>query len=134
MKLTLIAAALLLVGGCTVTTTHDYTLDSAHFSVTPGACALISGPHSVPDGTIMDYTLVDDAPGTDLMDVTIVDDIFPSCDFSSIDGYPATDVFFASDAFSSTTGSAPSGFYDFWVRCNNSIDYCQFTLDWTANY
>ena len=134
MKLTVIAAALLLAGGCTVTTTHDYTLDSAHFTVTPGGCALISGPHSLPDGAINDYTLVDDSPGTDLMDVTIVDDIFPSCDFSIVDGYPSFDVFAGSSAFSGTTGTVPSGFYDFWVQCNNSLNYCAFSLDWTANY
>jgi hypothetical protein len=133
MKLTVLAAVslALFAGGCHVTTGSDHTLvsDLAQ-SIPAGYCGPINvGPFYLPDGTINDYTVTDN-DGTDLMDVTIIDYATYGCSSLGL-GYGTE---YAVTSVSSGTGSVPAGYYDFVVRCDNSVLDCQFFVTWTANY
>ena len=129
MKWMTIAAMLICVGGCHVSTNDDHTLVSNDaVDIGPGDCVIVEGPFSLPSGASNDYTINDHGNG-DAMEVTIVDDTFASCDFSA--GY-GTDTTVGS--FSGGTGSVPAGYYDFVVACDNAVDDCQFNLTWSANY
>jgi hypothetical protein len=128
MRTVTIAAVVLFLGGCHVSTTADHILASnAPESVPAGGCVPVEGPFPIPGGATFDYS-VSDVGDFDVMTVGIIDDAF-GCAFSQ--GYGVTS---GTGSVSNSTEDVVDGEYDFVVQCNNLSADCVFSLDWSANY
>jgi hypothetical protein len=125
-------------GGTTVTTgpgpvTYTLASDVAD-DVTAGDCVVVSGPHSIGDGSTQ-YDVVDNpgAFGSDTMELAIVPDATwqaEGCNFATSESV-VDKSFTGSD---SDGGPIAGGTYDFVVFCQNTVQSCNFDLDWTATY
>ena len=93
-----------------------------------GTCAAVgNGPFVLPDGASTDFT-VTDVDNTDYMDVGVIDASY-GCNFNQAYG-----AYLDANTITSGADDLPYGYYDFFVRCTNAVQPCQFQLYWTATY
>ena len=86
-----------------------------------------NGPFGLPDGASTDFT-VTDVDNTDYMDVGVIDASY-GCNFNQAYG-----AYLDANTITSGADDLPYGYYDFFVRCTNAVQPCQFQLYWTATY
>jgi len=105
----------------------DVLLSDVPYQVSAGSCARVAGPYPLPAGTDTSFTVLD-SDNTDYMDVGVIDDAY-GCNFNA--GYG---VLFGINSVSGGSSNLADGYYDFFVRCDNSFYPCEFSVTWDASY
>ncbi len=124
-----LAIGLVACGGEAGTSVHAIATNEPHS--TPAGTEILIGPFSVPNGAVVDYSIVDmpTGIGDDTMDVGIALD-------ATADSASPT-VYGGQSNVSSTSGSTqplPGGAYDLWISCKNFVDDCILTASVSATY